>query len=333
MQLTELEYFSELKKEVAATFRQAFPSSPAEIEEWKGQDIVNFQEELIQKAKGRISEKWFYTHIKGTNEKLPRIDMLNLLSEYAGYQGWNDFVQKKKAVLQPGLKEQPVATVSATASAGSLKASRPGPGPLKKRNRSKLAVTAVVVLAGLLTISFLLYRPSVKKYSCCFVDMDGRTTVPNARIEVRILSLHESPVLKTVNDAGCFDYSTRENKIRFVVTSPYYLPDTVTRVLSSGLMEEKVKLRTNDYALMIHYFSTSRVQDWKKRRMQLDDMLADNAKIFHVYENHNTMELYNKEEFINRLTIPAKSLKNIEIIETEYNSSGRITRLRFRIKE
>ena len=39
---------------------------------WIKEDIVN----------GRISEKWFYTHIKSNSGKLPRIDMLNILSEY-----------------------------------------------------------------------------------------------------------------------------------------------------------------------------------------------------------------------------------------------------------
>lgn len=333
MQLNELEYFIELKREVAVTFRKTFPSSPAEIEEWKGQDIVNFQEELMQKVQGRISEKWFYTHIKSVNEKLPRIDMLNLLSEYAGYQGWNDFLLKKRKTLDTDTF--PVAPASGTIiTKEPLTGQSKVEATLKKKTGKGKLVMGIIALLLTVTVAVVaFYRPVTKHYSCCFVDMDGRTPVPNARIEVRILSLNESPVLKMVNKTGCFEWSTKEDKVRFVITSPYYLPDTVTRLLGSGQVEERIKLQTNDYALMIHYFSTSKVQDWKKRRLQLDDMIAENARVFHVFGEQNAMELYNKEEFINKLTIPVKSLRNIEIIETEYNSSGRIIRLKFRQRE
>ncbi len=89
-------WFELLKKEIADTYRITYPSCNIPIEEWKGQDISNFQEELIAKVKGRISEKWFYTHIKSKGEKLPRIDMLNMLSQYSGYQDWRDFTTKKQ---------------------------------------------------------------------------------------------------------------------------------------------------------------------------------------------------------------------------------------------
>ena len=41
------------------------------------------------------------------------------------------------------------------------------------------------------------------------------------------------------------------------------------------------------------------------------------------------MEIYNKNEFINKLTIPSGSLKDIEVIDTQY-TDGKITYLRFR---
>ena len=87
--------FKALKKEIAETYRKTYPSCVVPIEEWKGQDITNFQEELIIKVKGRISEKWFYTHIKSEGDKLPRIDMLNMLSQYVGCKDWRDFTTKQ----------------------------------------------------------------------------------------------------------------------------------------------------------------------------------------------------------------------------------------------
>jgi hypothetical protein len=41
------------------------------------------------------------------------------------------------------------------------------------------------------------------------------------------------------------------------------------------------------------------------------------------------MEMYNKEEFIDKLTMPLNSLKNIEIIETIFDGN-RIKELRFK---
>ena len=64
MDSEELKYFEELKKEVATSFQKTHPHCNSNINEWKGQDITDFQEELINKVHGRLSEKWFYTHIK-----------------------------------------------------------------------------------------------------------------------------------------------------------------------------------------------------------------------------------------------------------------------------
>jgi hypothetical protein len=328
MQARDIEYFRDLKKEVANTFRAAFPASPADIEEWKGQDIVNFQEELMMKVNGRISEKWFYTHIKGQQEKLPRIDMLNLLSEYAGYKSWNDFVATRRPITEPGVEPAAEAVIIKEA---------PGEQATALHSKPKNKKVRLLMLTGLLAaivpaLLVIFNRPELKTYRCCFVDMNGRPPIPNARIEVRVLSYDESPVLAEVDSNGCIELKTREDKVRFVIASPYYIADSVTRVLTSETVNEKIKLRTNDYALMIHYFSTSKVNDWKKRRVQLDDMIADNAKIFQVYDDNRGMELYNKDEFVDKLTMPLKSLKNIEVIETRY-TNNRISELRFRQKE
>jgi hypothetical protein len=79
---------------------------------------------------------------------------------------------------------------------------------------------------------------------------------------------------------------------------------------------------------MIQYFSTSNVKDWLKRRENLNEMISDSAKIFQVLNETIGMEMYNKSEFINKLTLPANSLRNIEIIDSKYKD-GKITHLRF----
>ncbi|WP_144283687.1 hypothetical protein [Chryseobacterium echinoideorum] len=91
----ELLHFEQLKKDVQAQYLKDHSPSYDEISKWKGIDIIYFQEDLRKKAKGNISEKSFYTYFKSSPvNKLPRIDMLNLLSIYAGYSSWYEFKKK-----------------------------------------------------------------------------------------------------------------------------------------------------------------------------------------------------------------------------------------------
>lgn len=88
----DLLHFEQLKKEVQAQYLKEYTPSYDDISKWKGIDIIYFQEDLRKKAKGNISEKSFYTYFKNSPvTKLPRIDMLNLLSIYAGYDSWYEF--------------------------------------------------------------------------------------------------------------------------------------------------------------------------------------------------------------------------------------------------
>lgn len=88
----DLLHFEQLKKDVQAQYLKEYTPSSDDISKWKGIDIIYFQEDLRKKAKGNISEKSFYTYFKTSPvTKLPRIDMLNLLSIYAGYDSWYEF--------------------------------------------------------------------------------------------------------------------------------------------------------------------------------------------------------------------------------------------------
>lgn len=88
----DLLHFEQLKKDVQAQYLEQHTPSFDDISKWKGIDIIYFQEDLRKKAKGNISEKSFYTYFKTSPvTKLPRIDMLNLLSIYTGYESWYEF--------------------------------------------------------------------------------------------------------------------------------------------------------------------------------------------------------------------------------------------------
>lgn len=296
-------YFKLLKKELVQILKKSHPGVNDAIEDWKGNDIVLFQDDLELKVKSKISEKWFYTHLKADNDKLPRIDMLDLLCKYAGYSGWGDFVERNRIQL-------------------------PKSSNGKKRSRTLLWIFVLLfaVVSGF-SITYKILVPTT--YNFCFIDADLKKPIEHSSIQIILLYPGESPVYTKADSTGCFLLKTNRPQVSMVVKSPYYKSDTITRILNKKMTREDVQLYTNDYALVIHYFSTSNITDWKKRRKQLDNMISDNAQIYQVFEHGRTgMEIYNKQEFINKLTMPVSSLKNIEIIETIYTGQ-KISMLRF----
>lgn len=102
----DLLHFEQLKSEIQTKYLTNHTPSSEDISHWKGIDIIYFQEDLRKIAKGNISEKSFYTYFKSTPAtKLPRIDILNLLSVYAGYASWYDF-KKNHLFADEILREQ-----------------------------------------------------------------------------------------------------------------------------------------------------------------------------------------------------------------------------------
>ena len=88
----EILYFEQLKNHIQAQYLKNHTPTFDEISKWKGIDIIYFQEDLRKVAKGNISEKSFYTYFKTSPiKKLPRIDILNILCIYIGYESWADF--------------------------------------------------------------------------------------------------------------------------------------------------------------------------------------------------------------------------------------------------
>lgn len=305
MGTSENKYFELLKEKIVETMRLSHPEIPDSISEWKGQNIIDFQEELSLKQNDHISEKWFYTHMKSTNSKLPRIDLLNILSKYAGYRNWDEFKLKNSEVVDKT--------------------------PVDKSNRV-FYIVPLIMLAALLVFYLVVSTMYKQEYTFCFYDSDFKFQIENSIIEISVLYDNESPVNYLCDKDGCFSIITNKRTIRFSVETPYYHNDTIIRTLNKFMRTESVKLKTDDYAVMIHYFSNSKVQDWLKRKERLDYMLSDTAKIFQVLSGTIGMEVYNKWEFINKLTVPTNSLRDIEILDAKY-SGPKITRLRFKQNE
>ncbi len=301
MNNNENKYFAILKELVVCKMKESYPGIPDSISDWKGQNIIDFQSELRVKQNQMISEKWFYTHMKSDNQNLPRIDILNFLSKYAGFNGWDDFKYKN----------------------GNGDTNKP------KDKSNKVFVLIPLLTLGALLIFYIAFSAMVtQEYKFCFYDSDTRQSIENQIIEIMVLSDDESPQNYLCDNTGCFTLKSSERTIRFAIESPYYHPDTIVRILNRFNRTENIKLKIDDYAVMIQYFSTSNVKDWLKRRENLNQMFSDSAKIFQVLNGTIGMEMYNKWEFINKLTLPANSLRNIEIIDSKYRD-GKITHLRF----
>jgi len=302
-------YFEELKIKIVAMMQQSYPGINPSISEWKGQVITDFQEELLSKVNAHISEKWFYSHMKSSNDALPRIDVLNILSKYAGYANWDDFIFKNPELV-------PSNSVPADKSA----------------SRYFILVPALVLI--IVCIFFGLFKLfNTREYQFCFYDADTREPITNVKIEVRLLLQGESPVTSFSNLDGCLFLKTDKSLIRMVVSAPYYKTDTIVRIVKKLDQKEIVSLHANDYALMIHYFSQMKLDDWEKRRGKLEIMIDDGAMIYQVFGGKDAIgtELYNKQEFIDKLTVPSGSLKNIEVLDTKFRKE-KIMILRFRVK-
>ena len=284
--------------------QQSYPGIPGIIGDWKGQEIIDFQEELQKRVKENLSEKWFYLHMKSESVKLPRIDTLNLLSRFTGYTDWNDFIYHHK-------------------------------GKTKKRmhpdeTNMLFYMLPVLFLVLIATVFLIIKLGTFREYQFYFVNQLTKKPLPGKQIDVVILRENESPEYASCDSTGCFRIRTNKSRIRFVVNAPYYRKDTLNFMLGSSDRIRTVSLRANDYAMMINYLSNAKVLDWQARREQLDMIFSGNAMIYQVLMDDNLgMEVYNKWEFINKITLPAEGLKNLEIIETTF-SGEQISALWFR---
>ena len=287
--------------------QQSYPGINPVISEWKGQEITDFQEELLNKANAHISEKWFYNHIKKNNETLPRIDVLNLLCKYAGYANWDDFIFKNGGKV---LSEK----------------------PKTKGNKYFVLVPALVVL--IMALLFTVFKIiNTKTYNFSFYDASTKEPI-KGQVEVKLLVENESPVTLFTDSSGILKLKSQVKKLTLVVSAPYYLTDTIIRTLKSFEKENMISLIPNDYAMMIHYFSEMNIQDWNKRRDKLNSMIDEAAIIYQVINErrYTGMELYNKEEFIDKLTMPLGSLRHIEVLDTKYRNE-KIIMLKFMINK
>lgn len=292
------------------TMQKSFPGIKASISDWRGQDITDFQEDLLEKVNAHISEKWFYNHIKAENKSLPRIDVLNLLSKYVGYANWDDFVYKN------------------TDGKINIKS-------ISKANQIFIILPLVVIfIMSVLVLLFQFFNNREREYSFDFYDSYTKEIIKNNRCEIKLLSDNESPIHYLSDSTGRVVLKTNKSVVTMLISAPYYKSDTIIRILKKFDRAQKISLQINDYALILHYFSEMNVDDWQRRRDYLVEIIDNGAIFYQVLNDKNKqgMALYNKTEFIDKLTMPTGSLKFIEILDTKFKND-KIVLVRFRINK
>lgn len=298
MDRTDLYYFNILKKKLEQTFL-ATNNVFTPMKNWKGSEIVAFQEDLWDKVKAKVSEKWFYTYIKNVPNKLPRIDILNFLSVYVGFESWKLFIQNHSEII----KSQST-----------------------KKNIKKSVLVMLLLVFSLILIQLVNYK---NIFQFCFFDEDKKEPIHSC-LNIKILHPNQTPTFLKTDSLGCFTYQTTKKEIQFIVQSPFYKTDTIIRNNKSNL-NTSINLQTDDYALVLQYYINGNTIDWKKRKKELISLIADDAQIYQLYNNSISIEIYSKNDFISKMTTPTSSLKNIEILDKTF-VNGKISKLKFRIK-
>lgn len=292
-----------LKEHLLERYREEHPHFRGRLLDFRQEDIANFQHMLEEQEQDRVSEKWFYTHLKvEDNKKLPRIDTLNLLSRFVGFTSWEAFCFAQEQ--QHGYKWRTWI----------------------------MAATLLVLL--LLTAAFRWWSSPDNSITLCFYDALRRMPITDVPVNMSIQYSSLTAFQGTkAPEEFCTTFPNVDRKATIICHAPYYRSDTLVIEHDQLPFEQDIYLRADDYALMIHYFSNSKVTDWKRRREQLAQVFSDEAVIYQLDpEGLRGMDILNKTDFINRMTIPSKSLRGVEVLETTY-LDGKIIELRFTIKE
>lgn len=322
MQSQDLTYFNELKKEVIRVFLEGNPVLNEDVTAWSGYEITMFQEDFMQKLKAGFSEKWFYTYFKNESDKLPRIDMLNMMSRYAGYANFCDFKDRKNSIQSLTADEPEVSVPEKPIVSDKEK----GGFNLSKRT-GLIAAMVLLPVAGWGLLQQL--KPAQNEFRFCFLEKSNGQP-PKTPLFITVLLENESPLQFQTDSLSCFKYTTENESIKFVVQSAFHEPDTIVRNIDSK-SDEQIHLRSNDHALMLKYYTSGDVKNWEKRRSNLNRLIADDADIYRFFPNQG-ISVYNKNEFINQLTLPTDNIDQMEIIETRIRD-GQIVLIKFRISE
>jgi hypothetical protein len=296
--MTDLEIFHELKKSVLEHYQNSYPYFKGSWKSFSSQDILNLIDDIQLKTKQSVSEKWIYTHLKPeTNEKLPRKDMLDILSVYVGKSGWDEF----KFTFENNVKLSGV-EVSNT------------------NSKNKFGI--VLLIFGVLIIGFSIWK-FTSNHNQKLEFQNSYTKDSIAKEDVKAFVVEDS-VEKQIDLKSESLHLEKGTKV--VIKSPFYKQKEIT--ISPNEPLSRVELNPNDYAMMLKAFMKSDIKDWQTRKEQLNKILSDNLEVMIMLQNDLGAEYFNKTEFSQKVVIPSASLKKLKIVELKQEKDNKISFLR-----
>lgn len=308
--MTELQHFYELKEKVLLKYQEQYPFFQGNWKNFSSQDIQNLIGSIEQKCKQTISEKWIYTHLKPeTNSKIPRKDMLNILSQFVGFSGWDEFifeeVSEPKDILQIEASKKP----------------------------KKMLWILILTLIFVIVISIVVfYKKEVPELKTIQLNNEFTNEKVNSN-EVKVYQVKDS-VSKSleVKEGKVIIDNSDDQKSKIVIKSPFYKTKTInfnsneTAVPSTN----NVDLTPDDYAMMLKAFMLSDIKNWETRKVQLDKILSDNLEVLVLLKNDLGVEFFNKKEFSQKLIVPTPSVRRMKIIEIKNDQNNKIQFIRIK---
>ena len=286
--MEELNVFQQLKRDVLIQYKEHHPYFEGNWKTFSSQDIKNLIDLISESINENISEKWIYTHLKPEdNKKLPRKDMLDILSKFVGYTGWDEYIFKNREVSLKSIGEE------------------------KSNSRTK---KFIFFFLGFILIAVIVYYKFFSN-NLKVIKVEEKYTNEALKNDVEVLIVKDSnevPV-KIVNSKIEIP-ADEDTKVKF--KSPFY-KEKIVNVNSSS--NQKVQLELNDYAMILKGFMKADIKDWQTRKEQLNIILDDNLEVLVMLNNNLGAEYFNKEEFIELVTVPSASLKKMKIIELKSN--------------
>jgi predicted Fe-Mo cluster-binding NifX family protein len=291
---TELDLFYLLKIKILERYKEFYPYYTGGIEQFGNKEIENLRDSVEEVTGQYISEKWVYTHLKPKgNNKLPRKDMLDILSKFSGYGNWEEFVFKHKNAEATPIKP--------------------------KINRKYYLVAGVATALLVLGLFFYLKNKSTKKLTV--INAYTKDTIKNDAIKVYKLEDSQKIAINMPNAGIAIDPSTK----KIFIESPYY---KAKEIEVQQIKNHSIELEPEDKALLLKNIIKNKEQAWQKKQQELQQLLAADVEVIVVLENNMGAEYYAKEEFIRFIIAPSLSSQKWELQQVQYDANNKVKFLR-----
>lgn len=300
--MTELGIFEQLKQKVLLKYQEHYPYFQGNWKNFSSQDIQNLIVLIEEKTKQNVSEKWIYTHLKPEiNSKLPRKDMLDILSQFSGFSGWDEFQFKNREVLSEEKAMLP-----------------------KEKSKRKFVVFGIVTI--LIIISMLIY--SNKKSTQKFQLKNEFTQETIQAKDIKAYKIENNEKIQIPIKNAEVEVEAKDENTKIVVESPYYKKQEIK--VNSNSENSEILLKPDDFAMMLKAFMKSDIKDWEIRKIQLDKILSENLEVIVMLKDNLGAEYFDKKEFSQKLIIPTESIKKMQILEIKNDVNGKIEFIRIK---